>query len=184
MTHSYDLLVWVIWIGQLSNILVNLAIFFIAKLVLKHEQGKVCQVLVNKSEQYKTKLAEMDNKPIDMSKVLNANDPTNTIPQEEQGKMKKLFANIQKNTLKIVNSLANRAIVMLKNCSDVTSGDKIFNGPIDTQNSRIGQLPNGQNVIVVDTTTIATETAVDSTTTIATGTVVDSTTAVPETSTV
>lgn len=141
-------------------------------------------MLVNKSEQYKTKLAEMDNKPIDMSKVLNANDPTNTIPQEEQGKMKKLFANIQKNTLKIVNSLANRAIVMLKNCSDVTSGDKIFNGPIDTQNSRIGQLPNGQNVIVVDTTTIATETAVDSTTTIATGTVVDSTTAVPETSTV
>lgn len=115
-------------------------------------KSKVCQVLVNNSDDYRNRLEKYENKPpIDLTKVMEGTTGPNAPSQEEQGRMKKLFNNIQKNALKIANSLTNRMIVLLKNCSDVTTGDKVYNGPVDP-NSQIRQLPSGQNVIVLDTT--------------------------------
>ena len=115
-------------------------------------KSKVCQVLVNNSEDYRNRLNKYEQKPpIDLTKVMEGATGPNAPTQEEQGKMKRLFNSIQKNALKLADSLTNRMIVLLKNCSDVTSNEKLYNGPVEP-NSQIRQLPSGQNVIVLDTT--------------------------------
>lgn len=128
-------------------------------------KSKVCQVLVNNSEDYRNRLEKYDEHkpPIDLGKVMEGTAGPNAPSQEEQGRMKKLFNGIQKNALKMVSSLTNRMIVLLKNCSDVTTNDKVYNGPVDA-NSQIRRLPSGQAVIVLDTTLApSTETAALST---------------------
>lgn len=121
-----------------------------------NNKSKVCQVLVSQTGEYQNKLDQYEQKPpIDLSKVMN---DSNSTTQEEQSKMKKLFNNFQKNTLKIVNSLRNKAILMLKNCSELTNNDKIYEEPFDNNSSDVTQLPNGQNVILIDTTLAPTST--------------------------
>lgn len=122
-----------------------------------NSKNKVCQVLVNQSQNYNNKLQQMENKPpIDINQLTSNSTQVDQMTPEEQGKMKNLFNNIQKNTLKLINGLANKAIVMLKNCSDVKENEQVYNGSIDP-NSQVTQLPSGQNIIILDKTTVQTE---------------------------